>query len=158
NPQSTLVQGPDGTLYGTARNGEATVAGTVFKIQPDGSGFTVLKRFTNSMDGTNPIAGLALSGSALYGTTSQGGSSNFGTVFKLTTDGTGYTVLKHFASSDGANPLYASLTSSGSALYGVTYYGGSSRNGTVFKVNTDGTGFSNLHSFTALDQVTYGTN
>src|SRR5215831_9763237 len=48
NPQSTLVQGPDGTLYGTARNGEGSVAGTVFRMQPDGSGFTVLKWFTNS--------------------------------------------------------------------------------------------------------------
>src|SRR6185503_11712091 len=51
NPQSTLVQGPDGTLYGTATYGEGSVEGTLFKVQPDGSGFTVLKWFTNSIDG-----------------------------------------------------------------------------------------------------------
>jgi uncharacterized repeat protein (TIGR03803 family) len=43
SPQSTLVQGPDGTLYGTASDGEGSVAGTIFKVQPDGTGFTVLK-------------------------------------------------------------------------------------------------------------------
>jgi len=85
NPQSTLVQGPDGTLYGTARNGESIIAGTIFKTKPDGSGFTVLKWFTNSIEGANPIAGLALSGGVLYGTTSAGGSSNLGTVFKIST-------------------------------------------------------------------------
>src|SRR5690349_15705456 len=69
NPQSTLVQGPDGTLYGTARNGESIVAGTVFKVQPDGSGFAVLKWFTNSIDGASPYAGLTLSANVLYGTT-----------------------------------------------------------------------------------------
>src|SRR5258708_36487135 len=104
NPQSTLVQGPDGTLYGTATYGEASVAGTVFKMQPDGSGFTVLKWFTNSIEGTNPYPGLAVSGSVLYGTTAHGGISNYGTVFKVSTDGTGYNVLKHFSGSDGANP------------------------------------------------------
>ena len=144
NPQSTLVQGADGTLYGTARNGEGSVAGTIFKVLPDGSGFTVLKWFTNYMDGANPYAGLALSGNVLYGTTPDGGSSNYGTVFSVNTDGTGYTVLKHFTGGDGAHPYYAGLTLSNSVLYGATYFGGSSNAGTVFKVNVDGTGYSVL--------------
>src|SRR5882724_10933522 len=53
-PQSTLVQGPDGTLYGTATEGEGSVAGTLFKVQPDGSGWTVMKWFTNYVEGENP--------------------------------------------------------------------------------------------------------
>ena len=150
NPQSTVVQGPDGTLYGTTSIGEGP-AGTVFKVQPDGSGFTVLKWFTNSIEGAQPVAGLTLSGSVLYGTTAGGGGSNFGTVFKLNTDGTGYTLLKSFTGSDGLTPGHAGVVLSGGVLYGTTYYGGSSGNGTVFKLNPDGTGFSNLHSFTALD-------
>jgi uncharacterized repeat protein (TIGR03803 family) len=47
NPRAQLVQGADGTLYGTTSKSEiSTLQGTVFKVQPDGSGFTVLKWFT----------------------------------------------------------------------------------------------------------------
>ena len=58
--------------------------------------------------------------------------------------------------SDGATP-YAGLILSGNTLYGTASSGGSSRNGAVFAVNTDGTGFTTLHSFTATDPNT-GTN
>src|SRR5260221_1803913 len=85
NPYCQLVQGPDGTLYGTASHGAGGVQGTVFKIQPNGSGFTLLKSFTNSLEGANPYAGLTLTGSVLYGTTVYGGASNVGTVFRLNT-------------------------------------------------------------------------
>jgi uncharacterized repeat protein (TIGR03803 family) len=148
SPRSELVQGPDGTLYGTAADGE--VRGTVFKVNSDGTGFTVLKWFTNSLDGANPSAGVTLSGSTLYGTTSDGGSFGFGTVFKVNTDGSGYTVLKHFTSSDGAYP-FAAVTLSGSTLYGTTQVGGSSDRGTVFKVNTDGSGHTVLKHFDFSD-------
>src|SRR5205823_2953467 len=86
-------------------------------------------------------------------------------VFKVNTDGTGFTNLHSFTAlpapysgtnSDGAYPQ-AGLLLSGNTLYGTAAYGGSSGDGTVFAVHTDGTGFTNLHSFTALDQ-TYYTN
>ena|SRR5438046_10663174 len=69
NPRSQLVQGPDGKLYGTTSEGEGIVRGMVFKVEPNGSGFTVLKWFTNSVEGVLPLAGLTLSGTVLYGTT-----------------------------------------------------------------------------------------
>ena len=53
NPRAPLVQGPDGTLYGTTREGDGY--GTVFKIQPDGTGFAVLKYFTNSVEGATSL-------------------------------------------------------------------------------------------------------
>src|SRR6266567_3611176 len=53
--------------------------------------------------------------------------------------------------SDGAHPLGLITNSSGTTLYGTAYNGGSSSNGTVFAVNTDGTGFTTLHSFTYSD-------
>jgi uncharacterized repeat protein (TIGR03803 family) len=82
-PYSQLVQAPDGTLYGTCSQGDCIVAGTVFKMSPDGSGFTVLEWFTNSVEGAGPCAGLTLSSNVLYGTTSSGGSWNQGTLFKI---------------------------------------------------------------------------
>jgi uncharacterized repeat protein (TIGR03803 family) len=151
-PRSTLVRGPDGTLYGTATSGEGSAfGGTVFKMQPDGSGFTTLKLFTNYLEGFSPNTGVTLSGTVLYGTTYNGGSSGQGTVFSLNTDGTGFTVLKNFSGSDGANPNLAALTVSGSVLYGTTYSGGASGNGTVFALNTDGTGFTVLKNFAGTD-------
>src|SRR5205814_591137 len=136
-------------------NGEGSTAGTLFKVQPDGSGFTVLKLFkADSMDGANPF-GVVLTGSVLYGTTLYGGISNNGTIYKINTDGTGYTVLKRFAGSDGANPAFATLILSGSVLHGATLYGGSSGYGTVFKMNTDGTGYSVLKNFTGGNDGRY---
>jgi uncharacterized repeat protein (TIGR03803 family) len=43
------------------------------------------------------------------------------------------------------------LVLSGSTLYGTTESGGGSGQGTVFKLNTDGTGYATLYSFTGGD-------
>ena len=121
--------------------------------------FTNLHSFNYSDEG-NPQAGLILSGTTLYGTTT-GGSWDQGTVFAVSTDGTGFTNLYSFtaysiflsANSDGANPQ-AGLILSGNTLYGTAGYGGSSGDGTVFALNTDGTGFTSLYSFTTLNNST----
>jgi uncharacterized repeat protein (TIGR03803 family) len=70
-------------------------------------------------------------------------------VFRISTDGTGYTNLHNFSGfSDGAGPR-AGLILSGNDLYGTTLSGGSSYNGTVFKLDISGTNLALLHSFTA---------
>ncbi len=155
------------TLYGTARDGGSSGAGTVFAVNTDGTGFTTLHEFclTDCSDGVGPVSGLVLSGNILYGTVQSGGSGDFGTVFAVSTNGTGFTTLHSFTArscygcpnSDGANP-YGGLILLGNTLYGTAVDGGSSGAGTVFALNTDGTGFTNLHSFTALSHITYGTN
>src|SRR5208282_3863511 len=130
------------TLYGTAKFGDSDY-GTVFSVNTDGTGFTVLKEF-NGDDGAAPSGGLLLSGTTLYGTTVSGGNSGYGTVFAVNTDGTGFTTLYSFTGgSDGANSN-AGLILSGNTLYGTAYGGGDTGNGTVFSVNTDGTGFTVL--------------
>ena len=146
-------------LFGMTRDGGnggfGSGDGTLYSINTDGTGFNVILRFDNS-NGIYPRGSLTLSGSTLYGMTAQGGGtdpenpgSEVGTIFSIGTDGTGFSVLHLFTAqtSDGANP-YGSLTLSGSALYGLTYVGGSSNLGTLFRIGTDGTGFSLLHSFT----------
>jgi len=135
------------TLYGTARQGGDAGSGTVFKLNTDGTSFVELHGFTDFADGGVPYARLVLSSNILYGTTYEGGSSNFGTVFAVSTSGTGFTNLHSFrGGSDGANP-YAGLVLAGNKLYGTTYAGGVSANGTVFAINPDGTGYTNLYSF-----------
>jgi len=90
---------------------------------------------------------LILSGNTLYGTTFGGGSEDSGTVFAVNTDGTGFKILHSFiVRSEGGGPE-AGLILSGNTLYGTANRGGSLRNGTLFAVNTDGTGFTILHSF-----------
>jgi uncharacterized repeat protein (TIGR03803 family) len=146
------------TLYGTAQCGGSSGWGTVFALNTDGTGFTNLHTFsatTGSVggdginsDGANPLGGLILSGSSLYGTAVQGGTAGYGTVFSFNTDGTGFRTLHSFTDgSDGGYPWDA-LILSGNTLYGTAEVGGSSGWGTVFAVNTNGTGFRNLHSFT----------
>jgi len=145
-PQAGLVLGGN-TLYGTTYNGGSSSNGVVFKINTDGTGYAVLFNFTNNPDGANPQGDLVLSAGTLYGTTENGGNSGYGTVFKINTDGGGYAVLKNFTNSpDGANPQ-AGLLLVGNTLYGTTYNGGSSGNGTVFEINTNGTGYAVLKSF-----------
>ena len=129
--------------------------GTVFSVNIDGSSATELHKFDGtppSSDGYTPDGGLVLSGDTLYGTTSQGGVFYNGTVFSVNTNGTGYTILRSFASSDGTG-LQAGLVLSSNTLYGVAGYGGTGANvgsGTVFKLNTDGSSFQVLHDFSSI--------
>jgi uncharacterized repeat protein (TIGR03803 family) len=151
SPQAGLILSGD-TLYGTTHRGGHAGAGMVFALHTDGTGFTNLHYFTRS-EGAEPQAGLILSGNTLYGTAHTGGHSDAGTVFALRTDGRGFTNLHGFTGGrDGANPQ-AGLILSGHALYGTTTGGGRDGCGTVFTVNTDGTGFKNLHLFTGRDGV-----
>jgi uncharacterized repeat protein (TIGR03803 family) len=151
------------TLYGTTGCGGSWGWGTVFAVSTNGTGFTNLYSFTGGSDGALPFAGLISSGNTLYGTACWGGTNRSGTVFALNTDGTGFAVLHVFTAtnipysvtlpppsktnSDGAWPI-GGLILSGNTLYGTTWMGGSSGHGTVFALNTDGTGFTTLHCFT----------
>ncbi len=147
------------TLYGTTYAGGTNGNGTVFAVNTNGTGFTVLHTFrplpapnsgTNS-DGANPFAGMVLSGSMLYGTAIFGGTNGYGTVFRINTNGTGFTNLYCFTGgADGALP-YAGLIVSSNTLYGTTVRGGSGSYGTVFSIGTNGTGFTVVHAFTGGD-------
>jgi len=144
------------TLYGTTMLGGATNyyytygAGTIFKVNVDGSGYAVLHSFgavSDLSDGFLPQAGLLLSGETLYGTCSEyGGLIAFGTVFKINSDDTGYGHLWGFSNSADGHPN-AELVSSGTTLYGTAAGGGNQ--GTIFKINNDGSGYSLLRQFPA---------
>jgi uncharacterized repeat protein (TIGR03803 family) len=118
----------------------------VFKVNPDGSGLTVLQNFDYSTTGYGP-AGRLMQGTdgALYGTAEHGGTFGFGTLFRLNTDGTGFTTLLNFDdSTTGSVPNGGVIQGFDGALYGTASIGGSGGYGTVFKLNADGTGFTVL--------------
>jgi uncharacterized repeat protein (TIGR03803 family) len=173
-PQAGLILSGS-TLYGTAYDGGGFNNGTVFKVNTDGTGFLNLHSFTatsgsypgpfTNTDGASPSAGLILMGNTLYGTANQGGRSGYGTVFAVNTDGTGFTNLHNFAAGSGSFPNITNndgaypdgdLILAGNTLYGTTVEGGSSGLGTVFAVNTDGSGFTSFHSFTGKDGAAPG--
>lgn len=143
------------TLYGTASRGGTFGSGTVFTINTDGTGFTNLRTFTAesgplfaNSDGAVPSNGLLLLGNTLYGTAASGGSFGAGTVFAVNTNGTGFRVLYNFPLGSERSGGSEVSVSSGNTLYGTAKGGGSHDHGSVFKVNIDGTDFSNLYSFT----------
>ena len=136
------------TLYGMTNEGGSNNMGALFRMNTDGTGFGVLHSFTGgASDGALPEGTLTLSGSKFYGMTRRGGSNDVGTIFRMNTDGSNFELLHTFANgpSNGASPL-GSLTLSGTKLYGATSLGGSNNLGTIFSMNTDGTGFSLLRS------------
>lgn len=147
-PTAGLIIDASGALFGTTDVGGPTTKGTVFKLSPSQSGFaeSVLYSFASQNDGGVPYAGLYVDGSgALYGTTIEGGVANNGTVFKLTQSGEGYaeTVLYRFRGGrDGAFPLASLIADRSGALYGTTTQGGTSNDGTVFKLSPSPEGYS----------------
>lgn len=97
-------------------------------------------------DGSMPISSLIKVGKVLYGTSGAGGSRNKGTVFSISPDGTGFTVLHSFNGKRDGNAPFAGLTNVHGVLYGTTTSGGTTNDGTVFSITTAGT-FTTLYSF-----------
>jgi uncharacterized repeat protein (TIGR03803 family) len=166
-PRSSLILDADGNLYGTTQQGGwgDCNCGTVYTLKTDGTGYTSLHSFTGiGDDGDSPLASLILDAAGnLYGTTAFGGglggcsSSGCGTVFTLRTDGTGYTSLHIFAggTGDGGQPWASLVLDPAGNLYGTTTFGGPVDStvgcpqgcGTVYTLQTDGTGYGILRFF-----------
>jgi uncharacterized repeat protein (TIGR03803 family) len=127
----------------------------VFKINTDGSGYTVLKNLLGN-GGCSPESGLALADGVLYGATAIGGAGGCGFVFKVGSDGMGYTVLANLYSLVGRVGVRGSLVLGGGALFAPAYSYGGDCNDSVFMVNTDGTGFAVLKRFTGGDVLPQG--
>ncbi|HAM72599.1 MAG TPA: hypothetical protein DCM86_13235 [Verrucomicrobiales bacterium] len=149
--QSALVLGTDGLLYGTSRQGGVGDRGMVFSLRPGDGAFTVLKQFGGSAEGSSPRGGVVegIDG-VLYGTTATGGSADGGTLFRLNKDGSGFALLKSFTSSTGTNPVTQLLRARDGALYGTCISGGTTAtNGSIWKYDPSGGGFSLLKLFPA---------
>jgi len=106
----------------------------------------------DSTNGANSWGTLIISGHVLYGTTGTGGANNFGEIFSVHSDGTGFKDLWDFddtGSVGNANGIYpgVSLTLSGNILYGTTLQGGGNYFGNIFSIDTDGTGYKDLWDF-----------
>src|ERR1043166_5202448 len=105
-PFAAVIEGNDGALYGVTEEGGDFGFGAVFRLEKSGTNFSVLKHFTGA-DGAYPEGRLLkASDGMLYGTTSGGGSgtNDFGVIFRLATNGTGFQVLKELAGTNSPSP------------------------------------------------------
>ena len=134
----------DSIMYGVAIYYIGSLPRTsIFKIDTNGTGFANI--YIDSLAYTPSV--LTLSGNILYGTANAGGTNNKGFLFKLNTDGTGYTKLFDFDGTTSGYSPRSPLIVSGNVLYGTTYMGGANGFGTIFKINTDGSGYVKLLDF-----------
>ncbi|HEY3760240.1 MAG TPA: choice-of-anchor tandem repeat GloVer-containing protein [Verrucomicrobiae bacterium] len=175
NPDAGLVASGN-MLYGGTEAGGASSSGpgTIFSLPDSGSPLTVLRSLTTATDGGAPFNTLTLSGNTLYGVCAGGGANSAGTVFRVNTDDTDFTNIHNFdaindsgpqglqenglgSNNNGSTP-HTTLVLSGTNLFGVALYGGANGNGTVFRVSTDGSSFSVLHTFSAAPTAFGATN
>lgn len=149
-PRGRMIQGTDGNIYGMTNAGGVNGYGTVFKLSAT-TGYSVLKSFNQATDGSNPYGSLiqAKDGN-LYGTTRTGGQLGYGTIFKISTSGTTFNVLKSLnGSTEGAYSLNDLVEGKDGMLYGMCTGGGVNGNGTVYKISTSG-------SFTLIKALSAG--
>jgi uncharacterized repeat protein (TIGR03803 family) len=143
-PIAELTADSAGNLYGTTNNGGANIAGTVFRVTPKGK-TTIIYNFAGSTDGANPFAGLVADDSGnFYGTTTSGGASNAGTVFRITPHGKEKVIYAFGGGGDGVYPIGTLLRDSAGNFYGTATNGGIDCDGSgqgcgiVFKVTPRG--------------------
>jgi uncharacterized repeat protein (TIGR03803 family) len=135
-PYAGVLPGSNGMLYSTAKfgGGNGAANGVVFGVSTNGQVFTNLATFY-STNGANPTGGLASDASGnLYGTTYNGGTYNYGTVFKVDTHQV-VTILATFNRTNGAWPNCTPVLDSSGFLWGTTMGGGGGlQSGTIFRV------------------------
>jgi uncharacterized repeat protein (TIGR03803 family) len=153
NPEGSLVRDADGNLYGAAPalDSGGAIKGKIFKLAPDGT-FTVLHTFTGGLDGRGPHGDLLLDRVGnLFGSTSAGGDSGKGTIFKIAKSGKFTTLYSFTGGSDGNSPNGGLVQDPDGNIYGTTALGPRQfADGTVFKLSPART-LTVLHTFQGLE-------
>jgi uncharacterized repeat protein (TIGR03803 family) len=161
-PRCRLVIDAEGVLYGTTMTG----LGTIFSLHHDGTNYRVVWQVdTNEAIrvGTFQAGVIVGSDGWLYGTSQTGGLQNptpgfgdpptMGTVYRVRRDGSNLEILHLFQGSladDGYGPRCPLFEASDGKLYGTTVRDGlraSSSQGTVFRLERDGSGYEIIHRF-----------
>jgi uncharacterized repeat protein (TIGR03803 family) len=145
NPLAPLVQGTNGDLYGTTTRGGANANGTVVRVTTLGKLKTIYNFCSqpSCADGNYPNGGLLLATDGnFYGVTNQGGSYNYGTVFKITAAGkltTVYNFCSQPSCTDGEYPQAGLIQATNGDFYGTASVGGLYGQGTAFEMTASGT-------------------
>jgi uncharacterized repeat protein (TIGR03803 family) len=141
-PFGRLVSDSQGNIFGTAsQGGGSTGGGVIFKLALDGT-YSVLHAFDSTAEGYYPVGGLTIDAAGnLFGSTSRGGANgDYGTLFRLSADGTFSTLHEFAGGSGGLRPVAYGWLEADSVgnLYGTTVLGGDFDYGTIFKLSDVG--------------------
>jgi len=156
SPFGNLVEDGSGFLYGST-NYSSTGYGVVFKMNKNGTGYSVLRNFSASDPGY-PYGGVRLYGGFLYGIGYLGGASGLGGIFRIGTNGIGYQILHSFSGgADGSNPYVPPIVAKDGRLYGGTINGGTQSSGTIYRLDLNGNNFEVIRHLSTSD-VQYPQN
>lgn len=153
NPSGSLVQLPNGMLYGVAESGGSGGLGVIFEYSIVNNILNKLKDLNNfNLEGASPNGGLThASNGKLYGITSGGGSNAVGVLFEFDLTLNSYLKKVDFSSSTGSFPLSQLIEINGS-LYGTTV----SSDGSIYEYNPQTNVYSRKTSFPGSSQVSKG--
>jgi uncharacterized repeat protein (TIGR03803 family) len=157
-PGAGLLLASDGLFYGPS----AAISGgayyfnvQIFKVSAAGGDLSVVRVFNANTEGYGINRLIQLGDGLLYGTAENGGASGHGTIFKMTTAGV-VSMLHTFAGGAGGSaPDGALVLATDGMLYGTTRSGGNFNGGTIFRINTTGTGYQVVHH---LNPATEGSD
>ena len=161
NPMAGLVMDPAGNLYGTTVYGGSSFRGNVYQLSQSSGVWTqnIIHTF-NDADGSTPFAGLVRDAAGnLFGAAYGGGTSDWGTIYRLSQQPNGtwnFKLIYSFAgTADGGSPYSALTLDPRGNLYGTANHGGNTATctngcGAVFKFARSGSSFTEsvLYTFT----------
>ena len=155
HPYAELVSDGEGSFWGTTGSGGAANFGTVFKVNASSGVLTTVVEFTDNdviNKGRAPDSALVSDGaSSFWGTTSAGGATGAGTIFKVNALSGVLTTLVEFtingATNKGSGPNGVLVSDGAGFFWSTTAVGGATGNGTVFKVNVSNGALTTLLSF-----------
>ena len=162
-------------------------SGTIFRLGLDGTGYTTLHKFDDLVATTDSVSGFVTATNSdgafpvdaltdgndgfLYGVTTRGGVNGTGTIFRVRLDGNSFQVLHSFGKINPTTGYNANYTHEGATpagtlmfdqvsgfLYGVTKSGGDAGNGTLYRIQADGSQFQTIFSFEQFNGAISGRN
>ena len=150
DPFGGLIEGTDGLVYGTAYMGGASGCGTVYAFSPADANVTVRHSFNCTDEGRFPMGRLVLASNGFfYGTTSERGKAEQGTVYRLRPDGSQFQTLVQFADANaGCQPKSGLIQASNGDLYGEAEDCGAHGTGALYAVTMDGA-IRSVHAFSS---------